>query len=230
MAKQRRAGTRPAPPGPRKPRVRRQETEGRAHGVRPKRDGVQPTSNRPSPSHLGLATLRRLPCTNGRSRPSGSRLCHRRRSAAVGAHGLSRGEGTSRAGRPVPQHLPTPGGACHAQQYRGVPLRGHAGTQRREPTTRPGAHQPGDCTRSWLRPRALHARPWRSSQRGEFAEALSSLARAVEINPENRALARQDPDLEALRLDKGVRQAVETLLAAPRQERRRTSSRSRLSK
>jgi tetratricopeptide (TPR) repeat protein len=37
------------------------------------------------------------------------------------------------------------------------------------------------------------------AQRQEFAEALAHLQRAVSLNPENRSLARRDPDLEPLR-------------------------------
>src|SRR5580704_1804378 len=37
------------------------------------------------------------------------------------------------------------------------------------------------------------------AQRGEHAEAVVHLERAIALNPENRALARHDPDLEPLR-------------------------------
>jgi tetratricopeptide (TPR) repeat protein len=50
------------------------------------------------------------------------------------------------------------------------------------------------------------------AQRGEHAEAIAHLERAIALNPENRALARRDPDLEALREDESVRA---TLDAAP---------------
>jgi tetratricopeptide (TPR) repeat protein len=63
--------------------------------------------------------------------------------------------------------------------------------------------------------------------RGQRTEAVSSLARAIELNPENRGLARHDPDLESLRQATDVRQVVDTLLAAPR---RRGGSRSRPSR
>ena len=39
------------------------------------------------------------------------------------------------------------------------------------------------------------------AQRGEHAEAIAHLERAIALNPENRALARHDPDLEPLRDD-----------------------------
>jgi tetratricopeptide (TPR) repeat protein len=58
------------------------------------------------------------------------------------------------------------------------------------------------------------------AQRGELAEAMAHLERAIAINPENRALARQDLDLEPLRDDEAFRAAVETS-GAPRLERRR---------
>ena len=50
------------------------------------------------------------------------------------------------------------------------------------------------------------------AQRGEHAEAIAHLERAIALNPENRALARRDPDLEALRQDESFRA---TLDAAP---------------
>src|SRR3970282_241832 len=68
------------------------------------------------------------------------------------------------------------------------------------------------------------------TQRGEYAEALSCLARAIQLSPENRALVRQDTDLDALRRHDGMRKSLEALLAAPRPERRRAGSRSRRSK
>lgn len=57
------------------------------------------------------------------------------------------------------------------------------------------------------------------AQRGEHAEALAHLERAIALNPENRALARRDPDLEVLREDESFHA---TLDVAPRfSERRR---------
>jgi tetratricopeptide (TPR) repeat protein len=58
------------------------------------------------------------------------------------------------------------------------------------------------------------------TQRGEHAEAIAHLERAIAINPENRALARRDPDLEALRQDDAFRLALE-VPSGPRAERRR---------
>jgi tetratricopeptide (TPR) repeat protein len=48
------------------------------------------------------------------------------------------------------------------------------------------------------------------AQRDEHAEAVAHLERAIAINPENRALARTDPDLEPLRDDEAFRAALET--------------------
>lgn len=59
--------------------------------------------------------------------------------------------------------------------------------------------------------------------RGNVAEALLSLIRAIGLNPENRSLARQDPDLESLRQDERFRQALDTVSAAPRHDKRRPS-------
>jgi len=64
------------------------------------------------------------------------------------------------------------------------------------------------------------------SLRGELDLAWLHLRRAVELNAENRFLARQDADLEPLRRDPRFRQIVERPLAA-RRERRGPSSRSR---
>ncbi len=47
------------------------------------------------------------------------------------------------------------------------------------------------------------------AQRGEHAEAIAHLERAILLNPENRALARRDPDLEALGDDEAFRSAIE---------------------
>ena len=47
------------------------------------------------------------------------------------------------------------------------------------------------------------------AQRGEHAEAVAHLERAIALNPENRALARRDPDLEPLRDDDAFRAALD---------------------
>jgi tetratricopeptide (TPR) repeat protein len=47
------------------------------------------------------------------------------------------------------------------------------------------------------------------AQRGELAEAVAHLERAIALNPENRGLARTDPDLEPLRDDDAFRMALE---------------------
>lgn len=46
------------------------------------------------------------------------------------------------------------------------------------------------------------------AQRGEHAEAVAHIQRAIAINPENRAMARRDPDLEPIREDDAFRGAV----------------------
>src|SRR4029077_12123965 len=46
------------------------------------------------------------------------------------------------------------------------------------------------------------------AQRDEHAEAVAHLERAIALNPENRALARTDPDLEPLRDDDAFRAAL----------------------
>jgi tetratricopeptide (TPR) repeat protein len=54
------------------------------------------------------------------------------------------------------------------------------------------------------------------AQRYEHAEAVAHLERAIAINPENRALARNDPDLEPLHDDETFRAALEAPPAPPR--------------
>ena len=58
------------------------------------------------------------------------------------------------------------------------------------------------------------------AQRDEHAEAVAHLERAIALNPENRALARNDPDLEPLRDDQAFRTALEAPLG-PRIDRRK---------
>ena len=58
------------------------------------------------------------------------------------------------------------------------------------------------------------------AQRGEHVEAIAHLERSIAVNPENRGLARQDPDLEPLRGDDAFRSALETPQSA-RIDRRR---------
>lgn len=59
------------------------------------------------------------------------------------------------------------------------------------------------------------------AQRGEPAEAIAHLERAIAVNPENRGLARSDPDLEPLRGDEAFRAALEAPLAPRPADRRR---------
>ncbi len=48
------------------------------------------------------------------------------------------------------------------------------------------------------------------AQRDEPTEAVAHLERAIALNPENRSLARTDPDLDPLRDDEAFRTALET--------------------
>lgn len=48
------------------------------------------------------------------------------------------------------------------------------------------------------------------SQRGEHVEALAHLERSIALNPENRALAKRDPDLDALRDDESFQATLDT--------------------
>jgi tetratricopeptide (TPR) repeat protein len=57
--------------------------------------------------------------------------------------------------------------------------------------------------------------------RGQQPEALEHLRQAVSLNPENRSLARQDPDLEPIRELDGFRAALDAASAPPRPRPRR---------
>jgi tetratricopeptide (TPR) repeat protein len=48
------------------------------------------------------------------------------------------------------------------------------------------------------------------AQRAEHAEAIAHLERAIALNPENKALARRDPDLEVLRGSDAFRTTLES--------------------
>jgi len=54
------------------------------------------------------------------------------------------------------------------------------------------------------------------AQRDEPTEAVAHLERAIALNPENRGLARNDPDLEPLHEDEAFRSALEAPPSAPK--------------
>ena len=60
--------------------------------------------------------------------------------------------------------------------------------------------------------------------RHQVDEAVPLLLRAIELNPDNRALARHDPDLEAVREFESVRHALEAT-THPKTERRKAPRR-----
>jgi tetratricopeptide (TPR) repeat protein len=64
------------------------------------------------------------------------------------------------------------------------------------------------------------------AQRDERAEAVAHLERAIALNPENRALARNDPDLEPLRADEAFRAALEAPPSSRPDRRRPLKTRS----
>jgi tetratricopeptide (TPR) repeat protein len=64
------------------------------------------------------------------------------------------------------------------------------------------------------------------AQRDEHAEAVAHLERAIALNPENRALARNDPDLEPLRDDDTFRAALDAAPASRPDRRRPVKTRS----
>jgi tetratricopeptide (TPR) repeat protein len=60
-----------------------------------------------------------------------------------------------------------------------------------------------------------------AAARGDHGRSLDHLRRAIELNPENRSLARQDADLEPLRASEPFRQLVEPVPGAVPARRRR---------
>jgi tetratricopeptide (TPR) repeat protein len=60
--------------------------------------------------------------------------------------------------------------------------------------------------------------------RDEVDQAVPILLRAIELNPDNRSLARHDPDLESLRQFDTVRTVLEAP-APPKTDRRKASRR-----
>ena len=64
------------------------------------------------------------------------------------------------------------------------------------------------------------------AQRDEHAEAVAHLERAIALNPENRALARHDPDLEPLRGGDAFRAALEAPVGSRSAPRRPLKTRS----
>jgi tetratricopeptide (TPR) repeat protein len=62
---------------------------------------------------------------------------------------------------------------------------------------------------------ALYTLAVAHAQRGDHAEAVAHLERAIALNPENRALARRDPDLEPLREDEAFRAALDAPSSSP---------------
>jgi hypothetical protein len=56
---------------------------------------------------------------------------------------------------------------------------------------------------------------------GQSTDSLSHLKRSIELNPDNRALARQDPDLDDVRELDAFREALEIAPNAPRGRQRR---------
>ena len=74
---------------------------------------------------------------------------------------------------------------------------------------------------------ALYTLAVAHAQRGEHAEAIAHLERAIALNPENRVLARRDPDLEPLREDEAFRMAIEPGSTPPRAVDRRRPARTK---
>ena len=60
------------------------------------------------------------------------------------------------------------------------------------------------------------------SSHGDIGDALDHLRQAISLNPENRSLARQDPDLDAVRNHETFREVLDTPRAAHRRSPPRT--------
>ena len=59
------------------------------------------------------------------------------------------------------------------------------------------------------------------ASQGQSTKALNHLKRSIELNPDNRALARQDPDLEDVRDLDGFRDVIDLPVTSSRQRPRR---------
>ena len=208
MAKQRRASSRPGRPKPLP-----YETCDRSRG----HQGAAPGLRR------GGGALRA-----GRGRPPSTRVCPGLLCLAVGALPLSCREGTARAGPSVSQHLRPSHGATGrvALDAGGAGLCRDPGRQRRDFSTTPSSicgrrarSRRTTTTRSTCSPRC-----WRCATKSDAAVPV--LLRAIELNPDNRAMARHDPDLERLRQYDTVRAALDASTPAT-SERRKARRRSR---
>ena len=90
--------------------------------------------------------------------------------------------------------------AAVPQTHRRAGLRSDAGDERGDLRRGARAHlRTASSERTRQRPRALHAGRRSTRSAMTLDEAVPLLLRAIELNPDNRALARHDPDLEPLR-------------------------------
>ena len=108
-----------------------------------------------------------------------------------------------------------------AADDRRTPVRGDARHQRRPATTRRSPICAWCATRTRTTTTRSTCSPSPTPSATSIAEAVAHLERAIALNPENRALARNDPDLEPLRDDDAFRAALESPRARPRSDRRR---------
>jgi tetratricopeptide (TPR) repeat protein len=91
---------------------------------------------------------------------------------------------------------------------------------------RKGCRDPDSCVSRALAgaPDSDHAHYIMSvalTARGDSTQAVDHLRQAITLNPENRALARQDPDLEPLRFTDEFRDLVDAPDAARSRGRKR---------
>ena len=138
-------------------------------------------------------------------------FARRRTVAGVGSAPLSRGKRASRARPALPEHLP-PAGHTERAAPQTVDERLYAATL----AINGGRYDEAIAHLRLVRDEdpdndhALYMLAVAHAQRGEHAEALAHLERAIALNPENRALARRDPDLETLRDDEAFQATLET--------------------
>ena len=115
-------------------------------------------------------------------------------------------KGAARARAALPEHLPAPGDAARKPRRRPIEERLYAATL----AINGGRYDEAIAHLRLVRDEdpdndhALYMLAVAHAQRGEHAEAIAHLERAIALNPENRALARQRPRPRAAARRRGV--------------------------